>query len=401
LIINGDALTITKRIEDNTVDLIVTSPPYYSPNEGLREYKPDCIMEWPDGWVGMLGNEPSPQQYISHSLLIYKEIFRILKPHGSLLINIGDTRAGSGRGPSGKNAIIKNQEERQGFVGKHQKIPEGFKRKDMFGVPFRMGIALQEMGFTWRDCFPWLKRNGAVGSYTDRPVSSIEWILVLQKTDRNYYDHIGVMQKASESYNNDKRPRGVLRQRVNKNTRYDRNESQYKKQDITGNPTYTGFNARYKDNGTCDKRFLKSSDFFFKTWQGLWCDEEGQPLALIVNPKNSHQYKHTASFPVLLPQTLIEAYTSPNVCSNCGKPKIRIAHKEYTEDGNNYQIITDGWEPTCKCDTGFGKAIVMDPFNGVASTGMACKNTGRTYIGIEISKEYSEWSEERMRNDNH
>jgi len=78
LIIQGDAETVLKRMDSNSIDLSVTSPPYYSPGEGLREYKPDCVMEWPDGWVGMLGNEPSPQQYISHSLLIYKEIFRTL-----------------------------------------------------------------------------------------------------------------------------------------------------------------------------------------------------------------------------------------------------------------------------------------------------------------------------------
>jgi DNA modification methylase len=397
MIINGDAHKVAQRFESESIDFVISSPPYYSPIQGLREYKPDCIITWPDGWTGMLGNEPTPQAYIAHSLLIYKEIFRLLKPHGTFALNIGDTRAGSGRGPSGKNALVKNQEQRQGFVGTQQKIPPGFKRKDMFGVPFRMGIALQEIGFTWRDCIPWIKRNGAIGSYTDRPVSSIEWILILSKSEHNYYDYIGVMQQASESYNKDKRPRGVLRQRVNANTRYDRSESQYKKQDDTGNPTHTGLNARFAESGSCYKRFLKSSDFFFKTWQGLWCDEEGQPLALIINPKNSHSYKHTASFPVLLPQTLIEAYTSPEICNACGKPKIREAHKEHSEDGSTYQIITDGWKPTCSCGTGFGSAIVMDPFNGVASTGIACKNTKRNYIGIEISKEYTEWSQERMR----
>jgi hypothetical protein len=101
----------------------------------------------------------------------------------------------------------------------------------------------------------------------------------------------------------------------------------------------------------------------------------------------------------MLPQTLIEAYTSPCVCNSCGKPKVRIAHKEYTEDHSTYQIITDRWEPTCKCEDDFGKAIVLDPFNGVASTGIACKNTDRTYVGIEISKEYCEWSRERVNNE--
>ena len=336
MIIEGNAYDVTRRMDSESIDLMVTSPPYFSPVDGIRDYVCEPVT-WPDGWVGILGTEPTPQKYIEHSMLIYKECFRLLKPHGTFLLNIGDTRAGSGKGPSGKNALIKNQEERQGFIGKYQKIPDGFKRKDMFGVPFRMGMALQEMGFYWRDCIPWLKRNGSISSYKDRPVTSIEWILILSKSEHNYYDHVGVMQQASESYNKDKRPRGVLRQRVNKNTKYDRDESQYKKQDDTGNSTYTGLNARYAEAGSCDKRLLRSSDFFFKTWQGLWCDEEGEPLALIINP-TSHLYKHTAGFPVLLPQTLIEAYTSEKGnCANCGSPLIRKSHKEHSEDGRTYQ----------------------------------------------------------------
>lgn len=396
MIINGDALTVLKRMDDESIDCSITSPPYYSPMEGLRDYETDPIT-WPDGWTGDLGSEPTPQEYVRHLTLICTEVYRVLRPTGTYLLNIGDSRAGSGRGPSGKNAAIKNQEDRQGFVGKQQKIPPGFKRKDMFGVPFRTGIALQEAGWYWRDCIPWLKRNGMIGSYKDRPVTNVEWILILSKSSTNYYDYIGVMQQASESYNKDKRPRGVLRQRVNENTKYDRNESQYKKQDTTGNQTYTGFNKRYAENGSCDKRFLRSSDFFFKTWQGLWCDEEGQPLALIVNP-TSHKWKHTAGFPIMLPQVLVNAYTSEKgVCPSCGSPWKRIAQKEYSGDGSTYQITTTGWQPTCSCDAGDPvPAMVLDPFNGTAATGVACKNTGRNYIGIEISKKYVEMSHERI-----
>jgi len=383
MIFCGNALEVLKKIKSESIDCTITSSPYYSPNEGLRKYEdneerdPIAPVGWPDGWVGCLGEEPTPQQFVSHLTVICAQVQRVTKPHGSLLFNIGDNRAGSGRGRSGKNAMIKNQEERQGFVGSQQKIPPGFKRKDMFGVPFRLGMALQEQGWYWRDCISWQKRNGSISSYKDRPVSSIEWILVLSKTDKNYYDHIGVMQKASESYNNDKRPRGVLRQRVNKNTKYDREESQYRKQDDYGNPTLTGLNARYAENGSCDKRLLRSSDFFFKTWQGLWCDEEGDPLALIVNP-TGHVWKHTAGFPVMLPRVLIEAYTSEKgVCPICGKPWLRNAHREYSEDRKTYKIIDDGWEPSCKCGGEAIPATVMDMFAGTSSTGVACKKTGR------------------------
>jgi DNA modification methylase len=422
MIINGDALEILKRLEDNSVHMGVTSPPYYSPGEGLRDYETEPIT-WTDGWTGELGSEPTPQGYVTHLSQVCNEFKRVLRPEGSLLLNLGDSRAGSGRGPSGKNAAIKNQEERQGYSGTHQKIPPGFKRKDVFGIPFRVGISLQEDGWYWRDTIPWLKHNGMPGSYKDRPVSNLEWILVLTKSSKNYYDYVAVMQKSSESYNKDKRPRGVLRQRVNPNTKYDRDESQFKKQDNVGNPTYTGFNARWAENGGGDKRLLRSSDFFFQSFQGLWLDEEGEPMALIANPK-SYGGKHYASFPVLLPEILIRGFTSDHgVCLKCGTPWIREVEKESfinrptvgSDDQKHKvepglagglertgghvgcEIITTGWKPGCNCDASISPALVVDFFAGSSATGVACKKSGRNYLGIELNPEYVEMGYERIK----
>ena len=322
-------------------------------------------------------------------------------------LNLGDSRAGSGRGPSGKNSTIKNQETRQGFVGSQQKIPEGFKRKDIFGIPFRAGIALQESGWYWRDCIPWVKYNGMPGSYKDRPVSTIEWILILTKTDRNYYDYVGVMQQASDSYLKDKRPGGILRQRVNPNTKYNRDESQFKKETIS-------------ENGSCNKRLLRSSDFFFQSFQGMWLNEEFDPLALILNTKSFGE-KHYASFPPSLPEVCIRASTSEYVCSKCGAPYTRLTKKgEFInqswggehikaqqavggvgatscfKSGGTYEIITTGWEPSCSCDTDKESAICVDFFSGSAATGVACKRTSRNYIGIELNPDYVKMGYKRI-----
>lgn len=402
----GDAYAILKTIPDNTIHTGITSPPYYSPGEGLRDYRRDPVTKrtyfdtkvgWKDGWDGDLGMEPTPQMYIHHLADICDEVNRVLRPDGTFWLNLGDSRAGSGRGNSGKNAAIQNQEERQGFIGKRVIIPKGFKKKDVFGIPFRVGIELQERGWYWRDTIPWLKRNGMIGSYKDRPVSNIEWILILTKTPNNYYDSVAVMEKSSESYLKDKRPKGVLRQRTNPNTKYNREEGQFKKQDHAGNSTYKNFNQRYKEAGSCDKRLLRSSDFFFKTWQGLWVDEEGDPLAMIVNPK-AYRGKHFAGFPVMLPQTCIAASTSEKgVCPKCGAPWERQAEKVYSEDGKDYQIITNGWEPSCKCGCeSTVPATVLDFFAGTSSTGVACKNLNRGYIGIEINPMYCQLGETRI-----
>jgi DNA modification methylase len=426
MIVQGDALTVLKRMDTNSIHCAITSPPYYSPYEGLRNYDLPPVT-WPDEWTGHLGAEPTPQMYTHHLTLICNEVLRVLRPDGTLWLNLGDSRAGSGRGPSGKSAAIKNQETRQGFVGTPQKIPLGFKRKDIFGIPFRVGFALQEAGWYWRDCIPWLKHNGMPGSYKDRPVSNIEWILILSKSTKNYYDHVAVMQKSSESYNKDKRPRGVLRQRVNPNTKYDRNESQFKKQDEVGNPTYTGFNKRYAESGSCDKRFLRSSDFFFQSFQGLWLDEDGDPLAMIANPK-SYKGQHFASFPVMLPETCLLASTSEKgVCQKCGSPWKRITEKgelktlghspskkpqeiirQFRGDtsvpssgfttNQTYEIITTGWQPSCTCGIEeITPAVVLDPFLGSGATGVAALKRGRNFIGIELKWDYCNLATERIK----
>ena len=402
----------------------VTSPPYYSPIQGIRDYKTEHVT-WEDGWKGELGSEPTPQHYVSHLTSIINKFHRVLRDDGTLFLNLGDSRAGSGRGPSGKNATIKNQDERQGFSSTQQKIPPGFKRTDMFGIPFRVGISLQESGWYWKDCIPWVKHNGMPGSYKNRPVSTIEWILILTKTPDNYYDYVAVMQKSSESYNKDKRPRGVIRQKVNPNTKYDREDSQFKKQDNTGNPTYTGFNARYAESGGCDKRLLRSSDFFFQSFQGMWINEEYEPLALVIN-NNSYGGKHYASFPVSLPTICITAGSCEHgVCPECGNPYERIIEKESfitrptigNEDqkgklnpGNTQglertgghvacSVVTTGWKPTCDCKYKDHpiQATVMDFFSGSAATGVACKNLKRTYIGIELNPDYCKLGEQRIR----
>jgi len=207
-----------------------------------------------------------------------------------------------------------------------------------------------------------------------------------------FYDHIAVMQKSSESYDKDKRPRGVLRQRVNPKTKYP-NEGQFekipdttlalRKQDNTGNVTYTGFNDRYVPNGL-GLRYMRDSDFFFKTWQGLLQNENGEPMALVVNPKG-YKGAHFAVFPIRLVEPLLLAGTSGmGACPKCG------AQWAMHDVGCEFR-------PTCDCDAGPPiPAMVLDTFNGSGSTGVACKVHNRLYIGIELNPDYVKLSNERI-----
>ena len=158
-----------------------------------------------------------------------------------------------------------------------------YKQKDDLTIPSLISASLRADGWYLRSDLPWLKRNSMPSSVTDRPCSSIEHVFLFSKSQKYFYDHIATMQPSSESYNKDKRPRGVIRQCVNETSKYP-DEGQFKKQDGTGNPTYTNFNDRYEDNGL-GLRFMRDSDFFFKTWQGLMHNEDGEPIALVVNPR--------------------------------------------------------------------------------------------------------------------
>ena len=420
-VICGEAYRELKKLQSNSIHSCVTSPPYYSPTKGLRDYNVAKI-EWPDGWIGHLGKEPSPDMYADHLCMIFKELHRVIRSDGTLILNLGDSHAGSGCGSSGVNACIKNQSERQGHSGGSAVLPESFKQTDLFLIPYRVAEALRKSGWYLKPMFPWIKHNGSPGSYKNRPVCIIEWIIILTKSNDNYYDYIAVLQKASSSYLKDKRPKGVLRQRVNKNTKYDRTISQYKggglnKQDQLGS-TYVGFNSRWKESVKSDMRLLRESDFFLKSFEGIFLNTEQESLALLLNTK-SYKESHFAVFPPELPLYCILFATSEyGVCKFCGTSRYRAFYKD--EDAN---YITTGFVPGCTCQTFFTRlpvpydpsfwnisieilqqhynefevipATVIDPFGGSHSTGSACTETNRDYIGIELNPDYCKLSETR------
>ena len=431
-ILLGDARETLTEVESESVHMAVTSPPYYSPKKGLRAYEWDenktkIIVEptkWADGWVGYLGKEPHPDMYVSHLMEIFSEVWRVLRPDATFFLNLGDSHAGSGCGPSGKTSWCgQNQSDRQGHSGGSAPIPEGLKRKDIFGIPYRVGFAMQKAGWYWRSIIPWEKKSGMPGSYKDRPISTIEHILILTKTEDNFYDYVPVMYYCSNSYKRDKRPKGVLCQRVNENTKQDQNDSQFKKMDkqnLSGNPTYMSFNERWKNRtGNSDKRLLRESDLFFESFQGLWLDENNEPEALVLNTGN-YAGKHSASFPPELPEICLLMGTSEKgVCPICGSPQKRVIKTEYVHHdkwygeradarhsrgsaGKSYDEpvdrVTIGWEPGCKCNVDFTiSATVLDMFHGSGATGVACNWHNRDYIGCEINPDYVEMSKQRLK----
>lgn len=179
-IITGDALTELRKLPDGIVQACVTSPPYY----GLRDYGVD----------GQIGHEETPEEYIVHLVEIFREVRRLLKPDGTLWVNIGDTYA--------------NDQKWGGHSsGKHQKALHtvtrparytGLPGKNLIGIPWMLAFALRADGYYLRSDIIWHKPNVLPESVEDRPTKAHEYLFLLAKSERYYYDANAIREQGQE-----------------------------------------------------------------------------------------------------------------------------------------------------------------------------------------------------------
>ena len=183
----GHCLDILKQFPSSSVNTVVTSPPYW----GLRDY----------GVEGQIGLENSVEEYVAALVNVFREIKRILKDEGTLWLNLGDAYAGSGKGRNadGKGNPGKNHMQSEGQFTGIVKTPnhvQGLKPKDLIGLPWRVAFALQADGWYLRQDIIWNKPNAMPESVTDRPTKSHEYIFLLSKQPKYYYDHEAIKEPA-------------------------------------------------------------------------------------------------------------------------------------------------------------------------------------------------------------
>lgn len=176
----GDCLAVLRSLPDWSVDCCVTSPPYW----GLRDYGVD----------GQRGLEATPDEYVAGMVEVFREVRRVLAPHGSLWLNLGDSYAAGGSGsPSGSSTLAGNG-HRGGGPKLHagavvtRAVPHYLKPKDLVGVPWRVAFALQADGWWLRSDIIWAKPNPMPESVTDRPTKAHEYVFLLTRAERYYYD---------------------------------------------------------------------------------------------------------------------------------------------------------------------------------------------------------------------
>jgi len=180
MIINANALHIP--LADKCVHTVVTSPPYY----GLRDY----------GVNGQLGLEPTPDEYIANLVAVFRECKRVLRDDGTLWVNIGDSFAGSGVNDGTKNPGISNNANRSDVTGTKRPNTNlnGYKPKDLIGIPWMLAFALRADGWYLRSDIIWAKKNCMPESVKDRPTKSHEYIFLLSKSQKYYYDNEAVKE---------------------------------------------------------------------------------------------------------------------------------------------------------------------------------------------------------------
>jgi DNA modification methylase len=176
-IYEGDCLTFLKQMPDNFIDCCVTSPPYY----GLRDYGVD----------GQIGLDETPEQYVQKLVEVFREVRRVLKPEGTLWLNLGDSYASSTKGSGGPSS---KQDSNAGSRYNPRKFNHGVKEKDLMGIPWMVAFALRVDGWYLRQDIIWHKRNPMPESVTDRCTKSHEYIFLLAKSQKYYYDYEAIQE---------------------------------------------------------------------------------------------------------------------------------------------------------------------------------------------------------------
>jgi DNA modification methylase len=180
-IIQGDCIEGLRTLPDASVHCCVTSPPYW----GLRDY----------GHDGQIGLEATPEAYVDRMVEVFREVRRVLRDDGTCWVNLGDSYSGGKTGRDDADRTIRLRGNagdtiRQGdvYACKNRTVPDGLKPKDLVGIPWRVAFALQADGWWLRQDIIWHKPNPMPESVRDRCTKAHEYVFLLTKSERYFYD---------------------------------------------------------------------------------------------------------------------------------------------------------------------------------------------------------------------
>lgn len=297
-VIFGDALRGLRLLEDESVDTCITSPPYYK----LRDYGKD----------GQIGLENTPEEYIQKLVEVFREVHRVLKRDGTLWVNIADSYAGSG-------------------------TASGRKSKDLIGIPWLLAFALRADGWYLRQDIIWQKPNPMPESVKDRCTKSHEYIFLLSKSPRYYFDGEAIAEPVTDS----------------SMKRYNQNIQEQKGSERVPGKSNGNLKAALPRYG--GKKYTEHPDKFYRTKSANAYDPRTKRNKRDVWTVSTKPYKgaHFATFP----DTLIT-------------PCVLAGSRE--------------------------GGVVLDPFLGSGTTLMVANTYGRNGIGIELNEQYEQLLKDRV-----
>ena len=398
----GSCLEVLPTLPADSVHTVVTSPPYW----GLRSY----LENGDPAKAHEIGLERTPEEWVAKMVAVFREVRRVLRPDGTCWVNLGDCFYGP-KNFSGDFAttdgVFDRRKTRLGILSgvrnttKHPVL----KEKDLVGQPWRAALALQADGWYLRSDIVWAKPNPMPESISDRPTRAHEYLFLLTKRARYFYDAEAIREPltgpASENTPED-HARAFSRRR----------ESAPAVRQGAAEPARTyATDAQGRHEGLGRTFPYEADPARGKNKRSVW-----------TIPPAPFSEAHFATFPPALVEPCVKAGTSAHgCCSSCGAPWVREIAVEYERSkrhGANSAMCragaprrdvgrprldrltsTPGWSPSCRHAAPPVPCTVLDPFNGAGTTGVVALRLGRDYVGVELKREYAEMARARIHND--
>jgi DNA modification methylase len=412
-ILQGNCIETLQKLDDKSINTCITSPPYW----GLRDYgtaewiggDPDCphmrttkiskdtstghkAMFEKGSVVGdaiykkecpkcgavrkdsQLGLEETPEEFVDNLVKVFREVKRVLRDDGTVWLNLGDSYSSGGRTTTTNQSLRGDKD----YGVTRPKPSKGIKPKDLIGIPWRVALALQQDGWYLRQDIIWHKPNPMPESVKDRCTKAHEYIFLLSKNVKYYFDNEAIKEDSKYHGKDKKSDKG---------------------------------NIRYEGKRTSNK------------------DTKAQQSFVTINPKKNKRsvwtittkpFKgaHFATFPKDLIEPCVLAGCPEKICVGCGKPYERVMQKpkQLEVDRNKRSGLDDrkvggvldkynrenppidlGVQKQCNCETNETKAgTVLDPFGGSGTTGIVAVNNNRHAVLCELNQEYIDLAKDRI-----
>lgn len=393
----GDVRELAGRLAPGSVQTIITSPPYFALRSYLDNGHADKGKE--------LGSEATPAEYVANLVAVFRALRPALKDAGTIWLNLGDSYNGGGGyapdAPSNANGNRRNGGRSREFSSASRKGQGGYPEKCLLGIPWRVAFALVDDGWILRSDCIWAKPAPMPESVTDRPTRSHEYLFLLAKSPRYFYDQEAIKEPYEMS-------------------------SWTARSDAAGATLRGQLGQRSGTKGAARAEGAADGQRSGRTAM-LNAYANGGRNKRSVWTVNAAQFPdaHYATFPEALIRPCVLAGTSERgECARCGTAWGRVVEVEYArtqkargrakyhgqDTGDETatwlgglpdvarRAIDKGWAPQCSCPPGTPTRpqVVLDPFMGSGTTAAVAHALGRDWQGFDLDERALKWTRDRL-----